>query len=282
MQLTSASGVETCRNITEYVLRYSCSKCNTLLRESDSPLGDLSKTSEMCPTCGSKLADALQVQKPVPTKNNARVQLQTAYELNAKLTFDIVGIDRVTTLATGERVCIAGSRHHANLLLTRLWVRALMPQRHGGLASKHVVCIDAGNCSDVYQCVNFARQYGMDVRPVLRSIILSRVFTIYQLAGVIVRRLPQLIQQFNTKMVVISDLLKMFVEDPTVKSQEARYLLREIMKAINRLPTDILVIVSLYNPPSKYDELVHTTFRKHIRLSEFMIPEMDLHLVPAR
>jgi hypothetical protein len=193
----------------------------------------------MCPTFGSKLADALQAQKSVPTKINARVQLQTAYELNAKLTFDIAGIDRVTTLATGERVCIAGSRHHANLLLTRLWVRALMPQRHGGLASKHVVCIDAGNCSDVYQCVNFARQYGMDVRPVLRSVILSRVFTIYQLAGVIVRRLPQLIQQFNTKMVVISDLLKMFVEDPTVKSQEARYLLREIMKAINRLPTDI-------------------------------------------
>jgi hypothetical protein len=135
---------------------------------------------------------------------------------------------------------------------------------------------------NVYQCVNFARQYGMDIRPMLRSIILSRAFTIYQLAGVIVRKLPQLVRQFNARMVVISDLLKMFVEDPTVKSREARYLLREIMKAVERLPKDILVLVSLYSPPSKYDEQVQSKFAKRILLSDFAIPEIDLRLVSAR
>lgn len=295
----------TCSNITEHVLlQYTCSKCNTMLRESDSTLDDLSKkTCELCPICGSQLADTLQVKQPsLYQKINSHVQIQTAYEMNTKLTFDIEGIDRMTNLSVGDHVCIAGSRKHANLILTRLWVRALMPQRHGGLASKHVLCIDAGNCTNVYQCVNFARQYGMDVRPVLRSIILSRTFTIYQLAGVIVRKLPQLIQQFNAKMVVISDLLKMFIEDPTVKSHEARYLLWEIMKAINRLPKDILVMVSLYNAPSKYDKLIQATFEKRIQvaqidneksllvrlfknkhtLSEFSLPEMDLQLVYAK
>lgn len=274
--------METCRSITEHVLQYSCSKCNTVLRESDSPLGDVSKTSEMCPTCGIMLVDTLQVQKPVLQKNNARVQLQTAYELTAKLTFDIAGMDRLAALAVGDHACIIGNRHYANLLLTRLLVRALMPQRYGGLGSQHVLCIDAGNCTNGYQCVNFARQYGMEIKPVLRSIILSRAFTIYQLAGVIVHKLPQLIQQFNTKIVVISDLLKMFVEDSTVKSHVARYLLREIMKAIDRLPKDILVLASLYSPASKYDELVQTRFEKRIRLSEFAIPDTDLRLVSVR
>jgi hypothetical protein len=202
--------------------------------------------------------------------------------MTAKLTFDIAGIDRLATLTIGDRACIIGSRHHANLLLTRLLVRALLPQRYGGLASKNVVCIDAGNCTNVYQCVNFARQYGMDIRPVLRSIILSRAFTIYQLAGVIVRKLPQLLQQFNAKMVVISDLLKMFVEDQAVKSREARYLLREIMKAIDRLPKDVLVLVSLYSPASKYDALVHTRFAKHIKMADYAISETNLRLVSAR
>jgi hypothetical protein len=296
--------METCRNITEHVIQYTCSKCDILLSESDSTLCDLpKKIHELCPMCGSQLADTLQIKQPsLHQKINSHVQIQTAYKMNAKLTFDIEGIDRMTNLSVGDHVCIAGSRKHANLLLTRLWVRALMPQRHGGLASEHVLCIDAGNCANVYQCVSFARQYGMDVRRVLRSIILSRTFTIYQLAGVIVRRLPQLIQQFNAKIVVISDLLKMFVEDPTVKSREARYLLREIMKAINHLPRDVLVMVSLYNSPSNYDRLVQATFEKLIQiaqigneksllvrlfknkhtLSEFSLPEMDLQRVSTK
>lgn len=274
--------METCSNITEHVLRYCCSECSTLLRESVSSLGDLSTISELCPICGSLLADTLEVQKAEPIKPDIHIKVQTAYELSAKLSFDIACIDQRTKLAPGDRACIIGSRHRANMLLTRLWVRALMPQRYGGLGSKHVICIDAGNSTNVYQCVSFARQYGMDIRTTLRSIILSRAFTIYQLAGVIVRKLPQLIQQYSPKMVVISDLLKMFVEDPTVKASEARYILKQIVKAIDRLPKDIVVLGSLYTPASKYDELIQGTFRKRIELSRFAIPDTDLQLVSGR
>jgi hypothetical protein len=58
-----------------------------------------------------------------------------------------------------------------NALLTRLCVRALMSKRPGGFESQSVIFIDAGNCSDIYQCVNFARQYGLDIQKVLDSIL---------------------------------------------------------------------------------------------------------------
>jgi hypothetical protein len=43
-----------------------------------------------------------------------------------------------------------------------------MSKRQGGFESTNVIFIDAGNNSDVfYQCVNFARQYGLDIKKVL-------------------------------------------------------------------------------------------------------------------
>jgi hypothetical protein len=51
--------------------------------------------------------------------------------------------------------------------------------------AKKVIFIDAGGgkSSDIYQCVNLARQYyGLDIKKVLQSIVVTRAFTIYQLA----------------------------------------------------------------------------------------------------
>ena len=59
----------------------------------------------------------------------------------------------------------------------------MLPKRYGGMGSDYSkpIAIDAGNCSNVYQFVYFARQYGLEVKKVLQSIVVSRVFTIYQL-----------------------------------------------------------------------------------------------------
>lgn len=250
------------------VSHYICSKCNTVLKEMPSSVDyGASNSFEQCPSCGYQLAETLQIKKQ-ETQRTSFPELQTAYELAAKMTLDIDGIDRTMTLAAGDRLCIVGSRRNANLLLTRLWVRALMSQRHGGLAAKTVLCIDGGNCANVYQCVNFARQYGMEVRSVLRSIIISRTFTIYQLARLVVRKLQNVIQRFSPKVVVISDLLKMFVDDPQVQAREAQYLLGQIMKAIECLSDNILIVVSLYGPMSAYDKLVLPSFGKRIELTD--------------
>jgi hypothetical protein len=108
----------------------------------------------------------------------------------------------------------------------------------------------------------------MEVRSVLRSIVVSRVFTIYQLAGLVVRRLGEAVRRFDAKLVVISDLLKMFTDEPQLKYREARFLIQEIARAISLLPKDVLVVVSLYDPQGKYDKLVLPAFGKRIEIEE--------------
>jgi hypothetical protein len=175
----------------------------------------------------------------------------------SKLTFGIPEIDCLLNLAADRgAICIArsikGNRDdgfyyywHTNTLVTRLCVRALMSRRYGGLESPSIIFIDAGNCSDIYQTVNFARQYGLDIEKVLDSVIVSRPFTIHQLAGLIINDLEPAVQRFGAKLVVISDLLKMFVQDPQIDADESRWLVKEIIKALRKLFTRVFVVVSL-------------------------------------
>jgi hypothetical protein len=60
--------------------------------------------------------------------------------------------------------------------------------------------VDAGNSLDFYQYENFARQYCLDIKEILQRIVV-------QLADLIINELPKVIKQFDTRLVVISDLL---------------------------------------------------------------------------
>jgi hypothetical protein len=70
-----------------------------------------------------------------------------------------------------------------------------LPERHGGFGSPHVIIIDTGNSSDIYSCVNVAREVGLDIRDILRRIVVSRPFTIYQLANLVVNELPEVVKK---------------------------------------------------------------------------------------
>jgi hypothetical protein len=129
----------------------------------------------------------LQQQQQHLSSTSLLPKFQTAYadiENRRKrriLTFDIEKIDSCCiSLTTQDFICIVGNeRKYANAILMRLCVRALMSKRQGGFESTNVIFIDAGNDSDVfYQCVNFARQYGLDIKKVLQSIMITRAFTI--------------------------------------------------------------------------------------------------------
>jgi hypothetical protein len=245
---------------------------------------------EQCPKCGSLLANSLlkrrrqckEIQNSNIYYNNTIAEQRrqqheqsqplslipkfyTAYDrldVNNTLTLDIKDIDPSSSLlyfTTGESVCIMGKPQLTNLLLSRLCIRALMPKRYiGGLDSSHVIFIDAGGYnSDPYQCVNFARQYGLDIKKVLQSIIVCRAFTIYQLADLVIGELPKIIQQQqqqeqeqfdnDIKLIVISDLLGMFVKDPQIEIKEGEFIIEEIITSIRRQSSlsDRLFIVSL-------------------------------------
>lgn len=194
------------------------------------------------------------------------------------LTLDIQKMDSSISLTTEDAICIVGSeRKYTNAILMRLCVRALMSKRQGGFESTNVIFIDAGNNSDVfYQCVNFARQYGLDIKKVLQSIMITRPFTIYQLADLIIYQLSRVVQQFNTKVIVISDLLNMFTQehDPNIDHNEAIFLIKEIMNSIKNTLENTLIVVSFQycnhyhnHKPYMYDKIILPRFDKRLEIT---------------
>lgn len=198
-------------------------------------------------------------------------KFQTADEFT-RLTLGIEKMDSIISFTAGETVSVLGDTKYSHILLTRLCVRALTPIRHGGCGSSNVIIIDAGNSSDIYQYVNFARQYGLDINKILQSIIVSRPFTIYQLAQLIIYQLPTIIQKSsdNVKMLIVPDLLSMFLKDPQVKDKEANVILKQIVSSIRKisLNSNILSLVSLpYDVSSIYDKNLLSRFDKHIEIT---------------
>ena len=214
-------------------------------------------SNEECPCCGSLISEILRKEK----EQSANIDLpslsllpkiQTAYEeFSNRLTFDIEKIDLVLKLIAGESVCVvSANKMYNNILLTRLCIRALMSERQGGFNSSKVIFVDASNTLDIYQYINFARQYGLNIKKALQSIIISRSFTMYQLANILINELSKVIEQFDgTKVIIISDLLYMFVNDPQVQIKEAKPLIRQIVNEIRKMSSynNILFIISFYS-----------------------------------
>jgi hypothetical protein len=256
------------------------------------------------------------------------IKLETAYDILRphRLSFDITQIDRCLDLTDrgGGRsnLCISTSgksssssslRHANNLLLTRLCVRALMSKRQGGFESPSVIFIDAGNCSDIYQCVNFARQYGLDIQKILDSIIVSRPFNMHQLAGLLINELDAAIvrQRFGARLIVISDMLKTLVQDLQIDPDEALWLVKEIARSIRNLSHHVLVVASMHECPPLYRSIFFPLFDNQIHIAttkepgwlqakvsnnknlhhhdggkrefcSFIMTEKDLKIIPAR
>ena len=125
-------------------------------------------------------------------------------------------------------------------------------KKHGGVGEGYskIIAIDAGNCSDVYQIVDFARQYGLEIKRALKNMIVSRVFTIYQLANPVINELPRIIQQLSSDgkksvIVLIYGLLHLFVSDPHIDKADAKQLRREIVASIRKTSEDRFVALSL-------------------------------------
>ena len=218
-------------------------------------------------------------------------KFQTAYydieDRKRRITLDIEEIDSSITLTTEDCVGIIGEARYANTILIRLCVRALILKRKSELLefAKKVIFIDAGgknNSSDsFYRCVNFARQYGLDIKKVLQSIVVSRAFTIYQLADLVIYELPRVIQQLEAKVILISDLLNMFVCDPQIKIEEGERMIKEIINSLRKISSttnNTLIVVSLYRhhhhhhyssfPPSYlYEKILLPRFDKCIEIT---------------
>ena len=252
------------------VLRYFCSICNTPL-ETYKSIDIIGSSVEECPKCGSLLSENLKRRQISQQHNNSNsitssLLLSTRFHTVSRLSFDTKKIDSILTFGIGGCISLIGN--YSKILLERLCIRALLSERHGGFGSPYVIIIDAGNSSDIYSAVNLARQYGLDLKDTLKRIVVSRPFTIYQLANLVTCELPKAVQKFDTKTIIISDMLRMFLQDSQTRIKEARTIIKEIINSLRQISNNACVIVSFnYTLPSEYYQMLIPYFDKCIGIT---------------
>src|SRR5437867_4797280 len=134
-------------------------------------------------------------------------KLKTAYDYLNQLTFTVNGTSNKTIdLLSTDAVCLLGNSRITNVMLTKIAVHCLMPKKYGGFGTSKVFVLDAGNCTDVYQFVDFMKQYGLNIKNNLK-IMISRVFTVYQLTHFLKYELPKTIHEYKINIVIIPNLL---------------------------------------------------------------------------
>jgi hypothetical protein len=245
------------------VSQYLCSTCGSVLKETSEDI-EIHSLKEECPSCGSMLAESLKKRPIQPDIKFSPLKIQTAYAL-LKLRFGITKIDSFLGLGSVDSCCITGSS--ANLLLTRLSVKSLLPERFGGLNSPFVLVADTGNRSDVYGAINFARQYGMDKERTAERILVVRAFTIPQVHRLLSIEIPSIIRKYKIRSVIIPGLLNTIDEEPHMKVKEARREIGKMMKIVSDLSNKIVVVTSIQE--GKYSEWVLPEFKKRINLGNY-------------
>ena len=242
------------------VLQYYCSGCNTVLRETDCDIG-VPGIAEPCPFCGSLLSESLQ--KRHLAHKAEKVVFQTASKM-PRLTVGIKKIDSILPfLSMGQRVLLVGP--YSQKLIERLAVRAQLPPRCGGLDS-YVVIVDGGNSSDPYLGISLARQCGLGVEKTLSKIISSRAFTAYQLENLVSKELPEVMKKYGARLVMLSDMLAMFVDDPYLGKDDAEKLLASISRSVSALE-ECLVVASI-SSTAKYGGTIMRSFDRIIHLRQ--------------
>jgi DNA-directed RNA polymerase subunit RPC12/RpoP len=272
------------------LLEYYCSSCGKILSESSTLTIQKEELREECPSCGAVLSSTLQnqelfpplpqsqqVSNDLPSKSveHPSVDFQTAFrqiqDLNIRFAFDIKKIDSLLDLEAKGTFCIIGEQKYTQILIDRLCVHSMLPRRYGGIGSDYskTIAADAGNCSNVYQFVDFTRQYGLEVKKVLQNIAVSRVFTIYQLSDLIIHELPKIIQELSprNKLIVVYDLLHLFVFDPHIDKVDAKRLIKEMARSLKKLSKDRLVIVSFAHCNNEYEKSLLPVFDKRIEIT---------------
>jgi DNA-directed RNA polymerase subunit RPC12/RpoP len=274
------------------LLQYFCSTCGKVLKETSAAEMPKDQLIEECPSCGSLLAQTLQnrrlvsslqqqeyrvnsIQKPAGRlSSDFQIAQQQIEAKTVRLAFDIEKLDSLLNLSSHGSLRIIGEPKYAQLLMDRLCVHSMLPKRHGGIGEGYskIIAIDAGNCSDVYQIVNFARQYGLEIKKVLQNIFVSRVFTIYQLARLVTYELPRIIEQLSSdnksNVIVIYGLLHLFVSDPHIDKVDAKQLIRETAASIRKVSEDRFVVVSTSHCGRKYERLLYPTFDNVIGMAD--------------
>lgn len=195
------------------------------------------------------MSKLIEEKLDIPAQNEIKnLKLKTAYDYLNQISFTVDGTSNKTIeLLSTDAICLLGNSRMTNLMLTKIAVHCLMPKKYGGFRSSKVFVLDAGNCTDVYQFVDFMKQYGLNIKKNLKKIMISRVFTVYQLTHFLKYELPKTIHDYRINIVIIPDLLTMFLQEAEMDFNEIKLLVTEIVDILKVITHEgkVLLITSL-------------------------------------
>jgi hypothetical protein len=137
--------------------------------------------------------------------------------------------------------------HAISSLMSLLCVRAQLPPQLGGLGS-NVIFIDGANTFRLYQITRLARLHQLDPKQVLDRIYISRAFTAYQMAALVLQKLEDAVKACNAKLVIISDIAAMFL-DKDVQEEEAKRIYSQVTTRLSNFTREQQVITIATYPP---------------------------------
>jgi hypothetical protein len=148
--------------------------------------------------------------------------------------------------ASGDFALLHGS-HAVSSLASLLCIRAQLPPQLGGLGS-NVVFIDGANTFRLYQITRLARLHQLDPKQVLDRIYISRAFTAYQMAALILQNLEDAVKTCDAKLVILSDIAAMFL-DKDVQEEEAKRIYSQVTTRLSNFTRERQIIMIATYPP---------------------------------
>ena len=166
---------------------------------------------------------------------------QTLFSLNMRNIADLF-----PGFAAGDFAVLHGSPSVLSLI-SLLCVRAQLPTQLGGLNS-NTVFVDGGNTFRLYQVSRLAQLHQLNPRNVLERIYISRAFTAYQVASLIMEKLEETVKRYDAKLVVISDIAGFFL-DKDVPEEEARRVFSQATAYLSKFTKEKqVVLIASYSP----------------------------------
>jgi len=117
-------------------------------------------------------------------------------------------------------------------------VRGILSKRHNGLETLTVYVWITGNKLDVYSISYIDDKKYRILDRALKSIIVQRIFTIYQVAYFLIIDL----EKYKSKLIVITG--DFFLSDPQNTKEDKDWLYPQMMQAVKKDKDSIIVVFS--------------------------------------
>ena len=181
-----------------------------------------------------KISDISSLLESPRRRDAPRIDTAHALQINPELKLTgLTGFDETIKLNLGQFSVLQGEP--AKSLSHLICVRVTLPEPEG--INSDVIYLDGGNTFDAYAISEHAIHHQLNAEKTLARIHLSRAFTYHQLSTLINEKLPQEIDLFKARLVIVSDITALYCDPDVARQQEQESLdiFRRDLKSLTAL-----------------------------------------------